>query len=166
MYAVKVPSRGTKRSNKCKDISTPYYISDDSDEDFIPAKVRPSNKADLEKLKSEVGEIKSMVRDILQVNQIIALPIGVVKIIKDAFMCKICHITPMKPPVIATTCFNGLLGCEKCVNRWFAGSDSLSKKCPFCNEPRGYASTFQFKGLDEFLVGVQEILKTEGNHTD
>lgn len=102
----KVPSRGTKRSNKSKDISTPYYVSDDSDEDFIPAKVKPSNRADLEKLKSEVGEIKSMVSDILQVNQIIALPIGVVKILKDAFMCKICHITPMKPPVIATTCCN------------------------------------------------------------
>ena len=38
-----------------------------------------------------------MVIDIKQVNQILSLPIGVVKLLRDAFICKICHVAPMKP---------------------------------------------------------------------
>ena len=72
------------------------------------------------------------------------------------FICKIYYATPMKLPLIAKKCCRGLLGCEECVNAWYEGVDGLSKKCPYCNEPRGYASTFQFKGMDEFLVGVRD----------
>ena len=104
-----------------------------------------------------------MVGEILQVNQILSLPLGIVKLVKDAFMCNICRNTPMTPPLIATKCCNSLLGCEECVNTWYDGAEGLSKKCPYCGEPRGYASTFQFKGMDEFLVGVKDLLKGEEN---
>ena len=107
-------------------------------------------------VNSQISEVKSMVCDILKVNQTLSLPLGVVKLLRDAFICKICHATPMMPPVIATKCCNTLLGCEECVNAWFDGADGLSMKCPLCNEPRGNASTFQFKGIDEFLVGVRD----------
>ena len=99
-----------------------------------------------------------MVSDIMQVNQVLSLPIEVVKLLWDAFMCKICHVTPMKPTLIATKCCSSLLGCEECFNAWYEGVDRLSKKCPYCNEPRGYAFTFQFKGMGEFLVGVRDLL--------
>lgn len=104
-----------------------------------------------------------MVSDIMQVNQVLSLPIEVVKLLRDAFMCKICHVTPMKPTLIATKCCSSLLGCEECFNAWYEGVDELSKKFPYCNEPRGYTFTFQFKGMDEFLVGVRDLLKCGEN---
>ena len=108
-----------------------------------------------------------MVSDKMQVNQVLSLPIGVVKLLRDAFMCKICHVTHMKPPLIATKCCSSLLGCEECFNAWYEGVDRLSKKCPYCNEPRGYAFTFQFKGMGEILVGERDLLnwgENSANH--
>ena len=95
-----------------------------------------------------------MVIDIMQVNQILSLPIGVVKLLRDAFICKIYHVAPMKPLLIATKFFRSLFGCKECTNAWYEGVDGLSKKCLYCNEPKGYAFTFQFKGMDEFFVWV------------
>ena len=95
-----------------------------------------------------------MVIDIMQVKQNLSLPIGVVKLLRDAFICKICHVAPMKPPLIVTKCFRSLFGCKECTNAWYEGVDGLCKKCLYCNEPKGYAFTFQFKGMDEFFVGV------------
>ena len=57
----------------------------------------------------------------------------------------------MKPPIIATKYCRSLLGCEECVIIWYNGVHGLGKKCLHCNEPRGYAFTFQFKGLDDFI---------------
>ena len=50
-----------------------------------------------------------MVIDIMQVNQILSLPIGVVKLLRDAFICKICHVAPMKPLLIATNALGACL---------------------------------------------------------
>ena len=93
-----------------------------------------------------------MVIDIMPVNEILSLPIGVVKLLRDAFICKIYHVAPMKPLLIATKFFRSLFGCKECTNAWYDGVDGLSKKCLYCNEPKGYAFTFQFKGMDEFFV--------------
>ena len=165
VYAVKINSKSTKRP-RGKTTSICYNVPDDSDEEFIPKKPTFFSHADFEHLKSQVCEIKTMVSDILEVNQVVSLPLGIVKLLQDAFMCKICHSTHIIPPVIATTCCNSLLGCESCVNNWYGGSESLSKKCPHCNEPRGYASIFQFKGMDEFLVGIKEAIGNDESHSD
>jgi rubrerythrin len=162
IYAVKTNPRSTKRLNKSKEkIISHYDVSDDSDDEFVSTskKAKLVTSMDFQQLKSQLDEMKGMINDILQVNQEVSLPVGVVKLVRDAFMCKICHVTPITPPVIATKCCSTLLGCEVCVNRWYNGTDSLSKKCPYCNEPRGYASTYQFKGLDEFLAGVGNMIK-------
>lgn len=164
--SVKTNPRGTKRLNKSKEkIISHYDISDDSDDEFVSKnkKAKLVTSTDFEQLVSQLDEMKRMINDILQVNQEVSLPIGLVKLVRDAFMCKICHETPIKPPVIATKCCCTLLGCEACVNRWYNGTDGLSKKCPHCNEPRGYASTYQFKGLDDFLTGVGDMIKGSDN---
>lgn len=172
VYAVRVISNSRasfKRSAKSKakaNCISYYDISDDSDEDFTPKRSRGVNHGDIQMVNSQISEVKSMVSDILKVNQTLSLPLGVVKLLRDGFICKICHATPMMPPVIATKCCNTLLGCEECVNAWFDGADGLSKKCPHCNEPRGYASTFQFKGIDEFLVGVKGLIKCDENNSN
>lgn len=166
MKSVKTNPKGTKRLNKSKEkIISHYDISDDaSDDEFVPKNKKA--KLDFEQVMSQLHEMKGMISDILQVNQEVSLPIGVVKLVRDAFMCKICHETPIKPPVIATKCCSTLLGCEACINRWYNGNDGLSKKCPHCNEPRGYASTYQFKGLDEFLIGVGDMIKGSDKHVE
>ena len=161
MYAVRfgnntrVPLKRAAKSKAKATYTSCFEVSDDSDEDFsfTSKKPRGFNQGDIQIVNSEISEIKS----------ILSLPLGVVKLLRDAFICKICHVTPMKPPVIATKCCNSLLGCEECVNAWYDGAEGLSKKCPYCNEPRGYASTFQFKGMDEFLVGVKDLVKCEEN---
>ena len=94
------------------------------------------------------------------------MSIGVVKLVRDAFMCKICHKTLIKPPVITTKCCSTLLMCEACVHRWYNGNDGVSKKCPHCSELQGYASTYQFKSLDEFLIGVGGMIKSCNNHVE
>lgn len=159
----RVPPKRAARSRGKATFTSCFEVSDDSDEDYIPKKPRVLGQGDIQILNSEIREIKSMVSDIVEVNQILSLPLGVAKLLRDAFMCKICRVTPMKPPVIATKCCSSLLGCELCVNTWYEGAEGLSKKCPHCNEPRGYASTFQFKGIDEFLIGMRDLVKCESN---
>ena len=73
-------------------------ITDDSDEEFIPQKRRDCKNGYNPLVISGKTEIKSMVSDILQVNEMMSLRIGVVKLVRDAFMCKICRVTPMDPP--------------------------------------------------------------------
>ena len=34
----------------------------------------------------------------------------------------------------------------------------MDRKCPNCREPRGYAQTFQFKGIDDFLNGFKKLM--------
>lgn len=151
--------------SKARGTSTSCYdISDDSDEDFTPKKNRSDNHEEIQNVSYQINEVKSMVNDILKVNQILSLPIGVVKLLRDAFKCKICLSTPINPPVIAAKCCSSMIGCEECVNHWYDGPEGLSKKCPHCNKPRGYASTFQFKGINEFLVGVKGLIKSDENN--
>ena len=69
--------------------SSCYDISDDSDEDFTPKKTRGDNHGDIQIVNSQINEVKSMVSDISKVNQILSLPLGVVKLLRDAFICKI-----------------------------------------------------------------------------
>ena len=72
-----------------------------------------------------------MITEMLEANKSLLLPLGITELVKDAFHCKICHETPTKPTIIATKCCRSLLGCEECVNIWYAdGIHSLSTKCP------------------------------------
>lgn len=146
-------------------------ISDDSDDDFVPRKF--NKKFDVaekdqtfHQIKGDIKDVKCMMTEMLEINKSLPLPLGITKLVKDAFQCKICHETPMKTPIIATKCCSSLLGCEECVNTWYDGVHGLSKKCPHCNEPRGYAFTFQFKGLDEFITGMGKALRSEEDNNE
>lgn len=82
-------------------------------------------------------------------------------LVNDAFKCKVCLKLPMSPPVVATRCCNTLLGCSECINNWYSGDGGLDKTCPHYREPRGYAQTFQMKGLEEFLNGFKNVLSVD-----
>ena len=103
--------RSAKSKAKAK-FSSCLEMSDDGDEVYtcISKKPRDLNQDDIQ--IAQISDIKSMAGDILQVNHILSLPLGVVELVRDAFMCNICHNTPMKPQVISTKCCNSMLGCR------------------------------------------------------
>ena len=107
---------------------------------------------------SSLEECKTMLKELMVVNKFLSLPPSVIKLVSDAFKCKICLKAPMIPPVIATSCCNVLLGCSICINEWYSGPGAPDKSCTHCREPRGYAQTFQFKGIDDFLKGFKKIM--------
>lgn len=152
-----------------------HLSSDDEDSDFEkdpPKKKRCKGKCpsvgpmqDLKEgmaaLISSNEEIKQNMLDVLVVSGSMKLPLSVIKLVADAFKCKICHTAPMVPPVVASKCCNTLLGCNGCINEWYKGAEGLDKTCPNCREQRGYANTMHFKGLDEFLIGMSQAMKQD-----
>lgn len=149
----RVPSKRAAKSKRKATYTSCFEVSDDSDEDFTSKKPRGFNQRDIQFVNSEISEIKSMVSDILQVNQILSLPLGVVKLLRDAFMCKICHVTPMKPPVIATRCCSSLLGCEVCVNTWYDGLKVLVRNAHIAMNPEDMHLHFNLKAWMNFWLG-------------
>ena len=115
-------------------------------------------KEEVQNNSSTLGECKTMLQELIVVNKFLSLPPSVIKLVSDAFKCKICLKAPMDPPVIATRCCNVLLGCSTCINEWYSGEGGLDKRFPNCREPRGYAQTFQFKGIDDFLNGFKKLM--------
>lgn len=171
VYALKEANIASKRrlGNASEQDST-----DEEEEEFHPKRKKNlrSFKEQLTELKEQtinlkeelvatnlnMEECKAMLQDLIVVNKLLPLPPCVVKLVHDAFKCKVCLKSPMKPPIVATRCCNILLGCSECVNEWYTGEGGLDKTCPHCREPRGYAQTCQFKGIDEFLTGFTKLM--------
>ena len=91
---------------------------------------------------------------------------GLQRLIRDAFQCKVCLSIPIKPPVIMSKCCKAVIGCEKCVNTWYTGPEALTKTCPACRAERGYSETMILRGLDGFLVEVKKVIQTEDEKDD
>ena len=53
-------------------------------------------------MKGEINDVKYMVTEMLEANKSLPLPLGITEGVKDAFQCKICHETPIKPAIIKT----------------------------------------------------------------
>ena len=87
------------------------------------------------------------------------MPLGLRGLLQDTLKYKICHIPPMRPPIILAKCCQSILGCESCVNWWYEGTDALSKLCPGCQGERDYAETIQLHGLDDLLSGIRDIIQ-------
>lgn len=145
-------------------------IESDSDSDEpTPKRLKDDHTAmrveriesNVEDLLQEVDSIKTSINDILHLNEQSKVPIGLHRLMRDAFQCKICLCTPIKPPVIMSKCCKSILACESCVNEWFKGPDALLKTCPACNTERGYSETLMLKGLDIFLTEVKSVIQTE-----
>lgn len=117
-------------------------------------------KEEVENNSSTLQGCKTMLQELIVVNKFLSLPPSVIKLVSDAFKCKICLIAPMSPPVIATRCCNVLLGCSTCINEWYSRDGGLDKSCLNCRESRGYVQTFQFKGIDDFLKGLKHSWQT------
>ncbi|XP_062511056.1 uncharacterized protein LOC134186964 [Corticium candelabrum] len=86
-------------------------------------------------------------------QETVLLPQNLASDLKNNFKCTLCRSTPMSSPVLATSCCGFILGCQDCVNDYYA---NYNTHCPSCNNPEGYKKTFR-------LHGIQEILQALGN---
>lgn len=90
-----------------------------------------------------------------------SISMGLKRILRETFKCRVCHTVPINPPVIVTKCYKTILGCESCINSWYSGEDALTKTCPSCRAARGYNETMLLRGLDDFLIQVRKAIQTE-----
>ena len=77
--------------------------------------------------------------------------------LEEAFSCIICRRIPAKKPLIACSEFNGLIGCQKCVNEWYSGIQGLQEKYPKCRCERGLTKTVVLKGFDKLLQQIRNL---------
>ena len=46
------------------------------------------------------------------------------------------------------------------MDQWYSGDQGLRKTCPLCRGDRGFADTSQVLGIDDFLIGIGNAIKT------
>ena len=143
-------------------------VVDSDHEEPVPRKARDDMHAAILSIESKVDEVrgdvevvKDAVREILHINERSKLPMGLYCIMRDALQCKVCLSIPMRPSVIMSKWCKAIIGCEKCVNIWYTGSEALTKNCPACGTERGYSETMHLRGLDTFLTEVRKVILTE-----
>ena len=110
--------------------------------------------AQLAKLKTEIEKIQLAMW--VKSNTI---PNAFREALSHAFRCKICQVTPFVPPVILARCCTNIIGCQKCVDTWYSGTNALTKNCPLCQHERGYAQTSTIHGFDEVAMELQTLFE-------
>ena len=144
-------------------------VLSDSDDDFETQPTQPCSKkrkiaqSDVEKkldaVMNELLEVKATMTEMMTLQKTTRIPLSLLKIMRDTFQCSICHVVPVKPPVIITKCCKTVLGCSTCVNAWYSGQKALTKSCPKCRAPRGYNETMLLHGLDDFITKANSLLE-------
>ena len=70
---------------------------------------------------------------------------------------------PIRPPAILSKCCkSSIIGCERCVNKWYSGTEALTKTCPSCRAERGYCDT---EGSRRASSGGQKVIEA-GNESN
>ena len=141
-------------------------LSDSEEEDFQPSKKKWKKEHKIDTVLHGISDIQSNISEIMALTVNSNIPLGLRQIVRDTFKCRICHIVPIKPPVIVTKCCKTVLGCEACVNNWFSGTDALTKSCPVCRVDRGYNETMLLRGLDEFLTKIRQVVQTNNEREE
>ena len=91
-------------------------VLSDSDDDFETQPTQPCSKkhkiaqSDVEKtVMNELLEVKATMTEMMTLQKTTRIPLSLLKIMRDTFQCSICHIVPVKPPVIITKCCKTVL---------------------------------------------------------
>ena len=125
----------------------------------------------LEELKVEIKEdleqLKGKCDKIFQLTTDLKIPLGLKQLLVDSLQCRICHRSPMQPPIVMGKCCKSIIGCESCINQWYSGDDVLTKSCPNCRATCGYAETMRLHGIDDLFVGLRDLVnEDEGTHSN
>ena len=152
-YQIKGKGKGKGKGKKRRDDT-----SDSDDESRPPPK--KTHITQTRELLNEVKLVKSGLDAIMSVTKGMKLPPGLYKQLADTFKCHICHITPMRIPIIFTRCCKSILGCEECVDKWYASGQN-SNTCPLCRAERAYSETCRVNGFDGFLSIIRPLMSDE-----
>lgn len=153
LFAVsKLHIRGKSRKRHHDDV----MVDSDIEEPINSKMLKETNslviiESKVDDMREDIESIKEAIQEIWHLNEKSKLPMGLQRIIRDAFQCKICLSVPINPPVIMSKCCKVIIGCEACVNGWYTGTEALTKTCPSCRIERGYSETMVLRGLDSFL---------------
>ena len=147
----------SKRSKN--DITKVVSMVDDVRDDLF----RTESKVD--DVKTTLETMKREIQDILHLDQASNVPMGLKHMVRNTFQCKICLGIPMSPPVVMAKCCKTIIGCEQCINRWYAVSEALTKSCPNCRVERGYSEIMILRGLDSFLTEAREVVGLSGDNS-
>ena len=159
--------------------SSSNYIDTSDDESDVggggmSGSTRKKAKLDntLEAIGQDVSVIRETITEMMTLTADCSMPLGLKRVVNDTFKCCICHVIPVKPPIIVTKCCKNMLGCQECVNTWYSGPDAMLKTCPICRAERGCNETMVLRGLTEFLESIRKIYennensRSEENQTD
>lgn len=159
--------------------SSSNYIDTSDDESDVggggmSGSTRKKAKLDntLEAIGQDVSVIRETITEMMTLTADCSMPLGLKWVVNDTFKCYICHVIPVKPPIIVTKCCKNMLGCQECVNTWYSGPDAMLKTCPICRAERGCNETMVLRGLTEFLESIRKIYennensRSEENQTD
>ena len=87
-------------------------------------------REELQNNSSTLDECKTRLQELIVVNKFLPLPPCVIKLVSDAYKCKICLKAPVTPPVIARRCCSVLIGYRICINEWFFGDGGWIRVAP------------------------------------
>ena len=120
------------------------------------------NESSYDFLLSKLSKIDKAVQDLQVAVWTRKCPLKMIEPIRVSitatFRCKICHTTPLRPPIVVAKCCSNILGCQRCVDIWFTQGNRTNRTCPLCNNG-SKSETFILKGLDEFLDDIQPIME-------
>jgi len=119
-----------------------------------------------ETILGELKIIKSDIKKVFRAASKRKFPYSLSTAIEECFECTICK-QPLEPPIICCRLCSCIVGCQKCVNEWYGDRhDALVKKCPRCNCERGFANTFELKGLSSFIGESKKFFKDEDDESE
>ena len=159
LYAV--TQRDLKEIRRRRSAGNYINTSDDESDDDggMSGSTRKRVKLDdtLEAIGQDVSAIRETITEMMTLTADCSMPLGLKRVVNDTFKCYICHVIPVKPPIIVTKCCKNMLGCQECVNTWYSGPDAMLKTCPICRAERGCNETMVLRGLTEFLENIRKI---------
>lgn len=141
-------------------------LSDD-EEHFVPppSKRRKSNSDDLENMLQRIllqmSNVSTTLSGLKNLCIKYGVSIGLLSALDDSFECCICKTSPSQPPLIVCKECKTIIGCRRCVNEWYQGTNILDKSCPKCRTPRGYASTMELKGFGNLIETIMKAQTVE-----
>ena len=118
----------------------------------------------LDKATSMLNDLKGKLDKVFVITKSTKVPFGLKQLILESLSCKICHQSPMKPPIIFALCCKTIIGCQTCVDHWYTTEERneiLSKSCPACRMDRGYSQTVRLRGLDDLLNGFFPLFEED-----
>lgn len=109
-----------------------------------------------------LNDLKGKLDKVFLITKTTKVPASIKQLILETLSCKICQQSPMQPPIIFALCCKVIIGCQKCVDRWYTADelgDTLSKSCPACRTDRGYSQTVRLHGIDDLLKGFSPLFE-------